>query len=312
MKRTNENFQLQGIVPPLVTPLLGSNQLDTAGLEKLLEHVINGCVHGVFILGTTGEISRLSNRVKDEVIQRTCKIVHQRVPVLVGITDTSIHETLRLEQVAFEAGADAVVLAPPFYYHVEQNELIDYYHEVAGAVHLPLYLYNMPSRTHINIEVNTVLEVTQSPNIVGIKDSSGDLMYIQSLIYALRGNPGFSVFIGPEEITAQAVLLGASGGVNGGANLYPRLFVELYEAASKSEIVLVNQLQMIVTHISNTLYKVGVNQPNFTKIVKEGLSQLGICGPYMEKPYIPFSEEDRAIISRCMESIHIPESFINR
>jgi 2-dehydro-3-deoxy-D-pentonate aldolase len=204
-----------------------------------------------------------------------------------------------------------VVLAPPFYYHVEQDELSDYFLEVADSIQLPLYLYNMPSRTNINIEVNTVAEVAKHPNILGIKDSSGDLMYIQSLIYALREKPDFSVFVGPEEIMAQSVLHGASGGVNGGANLYPGLFVELYEAARNSDIALVNQLQMIVTHISNTLYKIGANQPNFTKIIKESLSQKGICGPYMEKPYIPFSEEDRAIIGRCLENIYIPASLIN-
>jgi 4-hydroxy-tetrahydrodipicolinate synthase len=110
---------------------------------------------------------------------------------------------------------------------------------------------------------------------------------------------------------AQSVLHGASGGVNGGANLFPRLYVELYEAARNSDIATVNQLQMIVTQISNTLYKVGINQPNFTKIMKEALSQMGICGPYMEKPYIPFSEEDRAVIGKCLENINIPATLIN-
>lgn len=311
MEQSNNNFQLHGIVPPLVTPLLGGNQLDENGLEKLLEHVIKGGVQGLFILGTTGEISRLSDGVKEEMIRKTCRIVNHRVPVLVGITDTAISETMRLENIAYEAGADAVVLAPPFYYHVEQNELVDYFFEVAGSIHLPLYLYNMPSRTNIHIEVSTVTEVAKHPMVMGIKDSSGDLMYIQNLIYAFREKPGFSVFVGPEEIMAQSVLLGASGGVNGGANLYPKLFVELYEAARNNDIALINQLQLIVTHISNTLYKVGVNQPNFTKIIKEALSQLGICGPYMEKPYIPFSDEDREIIRKCLENINIPATLIN-
>jgi 4-hydroxy-tetrahydrodipicolinate synthase len=311
MEHINKNFHLHGIVPPLVTPLSGGNQLDEDGLEKLLEHIIRGGVQGLFILGTTGEISRLSTGIKEKVVRKTCSIVNNRVPVLVGITDTAISETLRLENIAYDAGADAVVLAPPFYYHVEQNELVDYFYEVADSIHLPLYLYNMPSRTHINIEVNTVLEVAKHPNILGIKDSSGDLMYIQSLIYAFRDEPEFSIFVGPEEIMAQAVLLGADGGVNGGANLYPKLFVELFEAARNKDIALVNQLQMIVTHISNTLYKVGANQPNFIKIIKEALSQLEICGPYMEKPYIPFSEEDRAVIGKCLENITIPATLIN-
>lgn len=311
MEHTKENFLLHGIIPPLVTPLLGSNKLDTDGLENLLEHVIKGGVHGLFILGTTGEISRLSDRIKEEMIIKTCEIVNNRIPVLVGITDTSIHETLRLEKMACEAGADAVVLAPPFYYHVEQRELTEYFNEVADSINLPLFLYNMPSRTHIHIDLDTVVDVASHPNILGIKDSSCDLIYIQNLIYAFQGKNDFSVFIGPEEIMAQSVLLGAGGGVNGGANIYPQLFVELYEAARKGDINLLNQLQPIVIHISNTLYKVGGNLPNFTKIVKEALSQKGICGPYMEKPYIPFSEEERMKIRECLMNIHLPASFLS-
>ena len=308
----NGNFKIEGIVPPLVTPLQSRGQLDTGGLERLLEYVIDGGVHGVFILGTTGEASRLSDPVKEALIRRSCEIVNKRVPVLVGITDTAIHETLRLEELAREAGADAVVLAPPFYYHVEQDELADYFLEVADSVKLPLYLYNMPSRTHIHIDVSTVKKVAVHPNIIGLKDSSGNLMYIQSLIYAFGGEDEFSVFVGPEEIMAQSVLQGAHGGVNGGANIYPHLFVELYDAAKKGNLDQVNRLQHIVTHISNTLYKVGVNQPNFTKIVKEALSQINICGPYMEKPYIPFTEEDRNKIKECMENIHVPSTFIKQ
>lgn len=312
MDSTGKNLKLEGIVPPLVTPLRSWDQLDMDGLKNLLEHVISGGVHGVFILGTTGEASRLSDRVKEEMIVKTSEIVNHRVPVLVGITDTSIHETLRLESLAYETGVDAVVLAPPFYYHVEQDELADYFLEVADSVKLPLYLYNMPSRTHIHIDISTVEAVSSHPKIIGIKDSSGDLMYIQNLIYAFRGKEDFSVFVGPEEITAQSVLQGAHGGVNGGANIYPRLFVELYNAAKQGDIDHVNRLQHIVTHISNTLYKVGVNQPNYTKIVKEALSQMGICGPYMEKPYIPFSKEDKYRIAECMGNIQVPENTIKQ
>ena len=140
MTNNKWDFQLSGIVPPLVTPLTSSNKLDTEGLERLIEKVINGGVHGIFILGTTGEISRLSGQVKEQMIRESCKIVRGRVPVLVGVTDTAIHETFHLESIAADAGANAVVLAPPFYYHVEQDELIVYFREVADTIQLPLYL----------------------------------------------------------------------------------------------------------------------------------------------------------------------------
>jgi 4-hydroxy-tetrahydrodipicolinate synthase len=135
--------KLSGIVPPLITPLLENSELDVEGLERLIEHVIIGGVSGIFILGTTGELSRLSTEVKKSVVKETCRIVKQRVPVLVGITDTSMLESLKLEKLAKEYGADAVVLAPPFYYHVEQDELLDYFYDLASKITLPLFLYNI-------------------------------------------------------------------------------------------------------------------------------------------------------------------------
>ncbi len=309
MKNPSNKFNLSGIVPPLVTPLIKSNELDIDGLGKLIDHVIKGGVSGLFILGTTGEMSRLSYKLKEKVIKNTCKLVDKRVPVLVGITDTSMHETLKLESIASESGADAAVLAPPYYYHVEQNELLDYFQEVAGSIALPLYLYNMPSRTHITIEVKTVVQAAKAPGIIGIKDSSGDLIYIQNLIYALKGKQNFSIFVGPEEIMAQAVLMGVHGGVNGGANLFPELFVSLYEAAKIKDHEKINSLQNIVTQISTTLYRVGKDQPNFTKIIKEALSQMGICKPFMEKPYIPFDEKERLDIAEFLNVIRIPEQI---
>ncbi len=306
MKIFDNNFKLSGIVPPLVTPLINSRELDLAGLEKLINHVINGGVHGVFILGTTGELSRLSSSLKTEVIKNTCKFVSKRVPVLVGITDTSMHDSLKLEKIAKEFGADAAVLAPPFYYHVEQNELLDYFSEVAASISLPLYLYNMPARTNIFIEIETVRKASKIPGVIGIKDSSGDLNYIEELIAMFKDQSDFSVFVGPEEIMAHCVLLGADGGVNGGANFFPELFVQLYEAARNKDLKVVEELQAIVNQISNTLYKVGKGNPNFIKIVKEILSQKGICQENMAKPYIPFSSEEKLQISEYLEKIKIP------
>jgi 4-hydroxy-tetrahydrodipicolinate synthase len=126
MKNKSFAKPLCGIVPPLVTPLLGRDKFDVAGFERLLEHVIGGGVHGVFILGTTGEAPSLSYRLRREVIEQTCKIVRGRVPVLVGITDTSIVEAVNLARYAAESGAQALVTSAPYYFPAGQPELIDW------------------------------------------------------------------------------------------------------------------------------------------------------------------------------------------
>lgn len=306
MDKNKRKYELKGVVPPLLTPLDENYELDVAALERLIEHVIEGGVHGIFILGTTGELSRLSYDIKELVIKFTCRFVRGRIPVLVGITDTSYQESISLEKIAASYGADAVVVAPPFYYHVNQVELLEYFRELANNTSLPIYLYNMPSRTNISIDIDTVVKATLIPGIIGIKDSSCDFFYLQKLLYALKNYPEFSVFVGPEEILAQAVQLGANGGVNGGANLFPELFVQLYEAASRNDMETIKHLHDIVIQISSTLYQVGKNKPNFIQILKEALNQKGICKPVMAKPYIPFSDEEKFQIAECLSNIEIP------
>jgi 4-hydroxy-tetrahydrodipicolinate synthase len=303
--KQNKLCEIKGVIPPLITPLNENYDLDVDSLERLIEHVIAGGVHGIFILGTTGELSRLDFNTKVSVIKNTLRIVNNRVPVLVGITDTSFHESLKLEKIAAESGAHFVVAAPPFYYHVTQAELLEYYTDLARNITLPLYLYNMPSRTNISIDIDTVEKTVLIPGIIGIKDSSCDFFYLQKLLYVLGKYPEFSVFVGPEEFLAQSVQLGANGGVNGGANLFPELYVKLFNAASENDIDLVNRLQNVVTQISSTLYQIGEGQPNFIKILKEAMYQKGICQPYMAKPYIPYFDSEKLQIAECLSKIEL-------
>ena len=131
---------LRGIVPPLVTPLIDNDTIDDAGLERLIEHVIAGGVSGVFILGTTGEAQSISFELRYEMIKKTAHIVNKRVPLLVGISDTSLVDSVSLANLAGEFGADAVVSAPPYYYATAQPELAEYYEHLIPQLELPIYL----------------------------------------------------------------------------------------------------------------------------------------------------------------------------
>jgi 4-hydroxy-tetrahydrodipicolinate synthase len=123
------HLPLKGIIPPVITPLLDYEEFDVHGLEKLIEHLISGGVHGVFILGTNGEAPSLSYKLRKEFIKRTCELVDYRVPVMVGISDTSFAGSLEITDFSMKQGADAVVVAPPYYYPVSQCELVDYFEE---------------------------------------------------------------------------------------------------------------------------------------------------------------------------------------
>jgi dihydrodipicolinate synthase/N-acetylneuraminate lyase len=294
---------MKGIVPPIITPLKDVDTLDVEGLERLIEHILAGGVSGLFVLGTTGEFSSLSYRLRYELVERVCKQVAGRVPVLVGITDTAIIESLNLASHAESCGAEALVSAPPYYYGTAQPELIEYYENLAKKVPLPLYLYNMPVHTKVMIDPNTVRKIAEMPSVVGLKDSSANMAYFRSLQYAMRNYKEFQLFVGPEEMMADAVLLGATGGVNGGANMFPKLYVDLYQAAVEKDFDKIKPLQEKVMQISSLIYTVGRYGSSYLKGLKCALSVMGICDDYLADPFHRFRSEEREKIVRNLEII---------
>jgi len=216
----------KGIIPPLVTPLAGRDKLDRDGFERLIERVINGGVHGLFVLGTTGEAQSLSYGLRREVIRLACKHTNGRVPVFVGITDTSSVESVKLAEVAHTEGASALVLTTPYFFPAGQRELTGYIEDMVPRLRLPLMLYNFPGMTKVWFEIETLKHLTEIEGIAGVKDSSGDIGYYRELCKLKKLRPDWSIFIGPEALMPLSLDLGGDGGVSGGANVYPKLFVD--------------------------------------------------------------------------------------
>lgn len=277
----------------MITPLHDRDSLDVAGLERLIEYILAGGVHGLFLLGTTGEAPSLSYRLRRELVDRTCRQVQGRVPVLVGITDTAFVESVQMAETAAKAGAGAVVVAPPYYFPASQVELITYLEHLVPQCPLPVFLYNMPSHTKIALAPQTVQRVADLPGVVGVKDSSADMIYFQRLLALFRNRPDFSLLVGPEQLLGEAVLLGGHGGVNGGANFHPELYVQLFDAASRRDFDRLEALQRQVMRISDGLYSVGHFGSSYLKGVKCALSVLGICDDFMAEPFHRFLPAER-------------------
>ena len=286
---------LRGIIPPMVTPLRDRDALDVAGLERLIEHILGGGVHGLFLLGTTGEAPSLSHRLREELVERCCRLVAGRVPVLVGISDTCFVESLQLARRAAEAGAQALVLSAPYFYASAPSELWGYLRRLAAELPLPVLLYNVPGRPSPTFNLETLQRALQLPNVLGLKDSSGDMLYFHRARALVAQRPECALLVGPEELLAEALLLGGHGGVSGGANVNPRLYVELYEAATRKELERVNQLHREVMRVSSTLYRVGVYQSpsSFLNALKTSLSCLGICSDLLAEPFERFGSTER-------------------
>ncbi|QDT66703.1 dihydrodipicolinate synthase family protein [Calycomorphotria hydatis] len=298
------NERLHGIIPPLVTPLLGRDQLDHEGLEKLVEHVIEGGVHGLFILGSTGEAPSLSYRLRRELIQAVCSQTRQRVPVLVGITDTSFVESIELAQYAADMGASGVVLTTPYYFPAGQTELESYTRNIARELPLPLVLYNMPAMTKVWFEIDTLKRLVDVEEVIGIKDSSGDLLYFEQLCQLKTIRPDWSVMIGPEAKLPDAMRLGGDGAVAGGANVLPRLFVECYEAITSGDTVKQAELHSRIVDFQR-VYEVGKYASKYIKATKCCLSLLDICDDFMAEPFHSFHPPERQRVADVLNELDI-------
>ena len=295
---------LRGIVTPLITPL-HRGALDCGGLERIVEHVLAGGVNGIFILGTTGEGPSLGYSLREEIIRHTCKLVNAKVPVLVSVSDTSLVESERMADVAADAGADAVVLAPPFYFRYSQSDLVRYIEVAAFRFSLPIFLYNIPQLAKVAFDVETVSHAARVPGIAGIKDSSGDLTYLSQVIEAVKNHPEFSVLNGPEEILLDALRAGCSGGVCGGSNLSPALFRNLYQAASTGQWEEATRHQATVLSIAKAVYSTGYAATSYLRGLKCALELTGICRAEFAPPLTKFTAAEYCAVAESFRALNV-------
>ena len=294
---------LQGVIPPLITPLTDRDTIDESGTERLINHVIAGGVAGVFVLGSTGEAPSLSYRLRRDFIQLASSIIDSRVPLMVGITDTSFVESVELARVAADAGAAAVVLSTPYYFPAGQTELTQYVEHIIEELPLPLMLYNIPVLTKVAFEIDTLRYLSKYPQIVGVKDSGGDMDYFRELLTLRELRPDWTILIGPEHLLAAAVQAGGDGGVNGGANVFPKLFTSMFVAARDGDTERVTELQEQINNLQ-PIYDVGKYASRFIKATKCAASLRGLCSDHMAEPFNHFFDPERRKVAAVIEQVN--------
>jgi len=286
----------------MITPLKSNDELDRQGVERLIEHIIGGGVHGLFLLGTNGEGPSLSYRIKKEFLKLSCEIIKGRVPVLVGITDSAFSGAIEMAEYSKSVGVDSVVVAPPFYFPATESEMINYVEKMAAATPLPFVLYNMPMHTKINLTIPTIQRAKEL-GCIGIKDSSGDMANLYMLIDAFKDDQNFAVFAGTELYLPDAVMGGAHGAVAGGANVFPKLFVDLYDAALVRDHEKITNLRNQIIWLCNTMYVVSPSAARITISFKTALSILGICSDEMALPLRKLEGDDREKIAGYLDEM---------
>ncbi|MCX6593658.1 MAG: dihydrodipicolinate synthase family protein [Acidobacteria bacterium] len=289
-----------GIIPPLATPLASPGTLDLAGLERVAERATAAGATGLFVLGTTGEAPSLPVRLKRELIQRTVAIAAGRVPVLVGLLEACVEDSLELADFAAAQGATGLVLTPPFYFPMTQAQLIGYAERLIPRLPLPVYLYNIPVFTKVLLEPETIAHLCQLPQVCGAKDSGGDL---ERFARTRKLVPHLPLLWGPEERLLDAMDLGADGGVTGGANLFPELYVGLYEALRTGDRPRAEALNAVVQQVSEQIYSATYGGPAFLLGMKCALELLGLASGLPAEPLTTVDPETRARIQAALPGI---------
>lgn len=293
---------LHGIIPPLVTPLLNDNELDEEGLEKLINNLLNAGVHGIFLLGTTGEGTSLRYNLREKFIRQACSIINKKVPVMVGITDTSFNGSIEIAHICKDAGADSLVVAPPYYFPIAEAEMLHYLDDLVSELPLPFLLYNMPSHTKLHMSINAVKHA-KNLGAIGIKDSSGDMLYMIKLINNLKNSDNFSIITGTEIFIPETIFQGGHGAIAGGANMFPKLFVDYYNASVEKDFTKIDLLRQIVIEIYKTIYNIGSFSSRYTVGTKCALAAMGVCNDYVAHPLRQFEKPQKDVIYEYVERI---------
>lgn len=227
--------RFHGVVPPVVTPLTSDFRVDYPSFTRVLEHLIAGGVHGLFILGSTSEVVFHDEATRRAILEHAVEVVNGRLPILAGVIDPTTDRVIGHARAARDAGADAVVVTAPFYTRTNQAETLDHFRYVRDGADLPIVAYDIPVCVNIKLERQTIVTLAREGAIVGVKDSSGNEGAFRYLLSDLADRPEIFLMTGAELTVDGILLAGAHGVVPGLGNVDPHAYVRLYDAARRGD-----------------------------------------------------------------------------
>ncbi len=273
-----------GSMVALITPFKGG-KIDEAALRKLIDFQIQNGTSTLVPCGTTGESATLSHEEHDRVIEITVDQAQKRAKVLAGTGSNSTNEAIRLTQNAKKAGADGALLINPYYNRPTQEGLRQHFEAIAKAVDIPQMLYNIPGRTGVNMLPETVASLAKIPNIVGIKEASGNLVQASEIIAACPKD--FTLVSGEDALTWPLCAIGAQGAISVTANILPRLCADLWQAYSQGQLQRCRQIHDELLEINNVLFIETNPAP-----IKTALSLIGLCSDEIRLPLVKIKPEN--------------------
>ncbi len=290
-----ENFE--GVLPALITPFTEDNEIDEEGLRRNIEFLIDGGVSGIVPCGTTGESATLSVREHEKVIE--IAVDCSTVPVVAGTGSNNTTEALELTRFAKDAGAQAALLITPYYNKPNDKGMLAHFKKVANEVDIPMILYNVPSRTGINLKPELVAELAKESNIVGIKEASGNLEQITRII-EMTQDEDFVVFSGDDALTLPIMSLGGKGVISVAANVAPKLVVSMVEAFQKGDLDEARRLHIALAPLIRAVFLETNPIP-----IKKAVELIGLPAGNLRLPLAPLSEENERKLRTALDNLHL-------
>lgn len=294
-------MEFKGIIPAMVTPLDRDEELNEAALRQLVNHLIDGGVHGLFPVGSQGEFYAFTPDEKQRIWEIVVEETAGRVPVYAGTGAITTREVIALNKRAERAGVNAVSVITPYFIHPSQEELYRHYVAIAEATTLPVILYNNPGRTGgVNLSADLVARLAEHPNIVGIKDSSGDFSLTAE--YIRNTDDDFAVLLGRDTLIYAGLVHGAKGSITATANVVPSLVVEIYEAFIAGDLDRALQAQLRLAPL-----RLAFGLGTFPVVVKEALEMIGIPAGPARSPVGPMSQANRDKLKAVLQEMGVLE-----
>jgi 4-hydroxy-tetrahydrodipicolinate synthase len=282
-----------GIICPLASPLQDDETIDVNGLRRLIERILPD-LDGIFVLGSSGEFAMLADEEADRVVSVTLDLVAGRLPVYVGCSDAGTKRAIMKLDRARHEGISYVVATSSYYYTITSQEaLFDHFTRIADASPLPVILYNIPQNTGVNLQPATVGRLAEHLNVVGIKDSAGDMFQFQEYLTFRR--EGFIVMQGREQLAATSLWLGADGIVSALPNIAPHLFRQLSNAVEAGDREMAFDLQRSITQLAEIF-----EQGYWVSGLKAALYELGIGNGSPAQPIPRCQPEEFDLIRRLL------------
>jgi 4-hydroxy-tetrahydrodipicolinate synthase len=298
--------QFYGILPPVITPLDERGRFDAESAKRLYEFHLAAGVHGLFLFGSSSEGPLLNSSQREETLKVAIETVDSRVPILAGVLAPGTQQVIAQAKVAKEMGANALVVAPPFYFPATQDEVLNHFRTIHAAVDLPIVAYDIPVTTKVKIEMATMLELAKEGTVVGVKDSSGDVSGFRRLLS--RRPKGFKMLTGSELLVDSVILMGADGSVPGLANVAPELFVKLYnlfvagqvEEAIALQKKLVRLFEVFATPEGIVRSGIAIGGMKTAMLLRGVIATNRLC-----EPFLPVSEEQVQHVRSLLEELEI-------